>query len=278
MVRRGAALVLTLLVCTGVLLQTSTAMQAPSAAPKFEVVSIKPFVRTGTPIMFPNGWTPFLPGGKFVTPVTTLRQLIGSAYSIPHTDLQIDGLPPWERTDLFSVEATPGDALTDVPREQQRAQVLLMLQSMLADYFRLKIHVEERPADIYELRLTGREPKGMKAAAEGVAKPGLEPGLNAAMGDNNGRMIGNGTAMKGIANGLTVFFGRPVIDKTGVSGYYDFDIHWVNDSPAPSSGLGQVGLSLLITNLRDQLGLRLVSARGPQKFWVVDHVEKPDRN
>src|SRR5947207_3759134 len=117
MVRRGAALVLTLLVCTGVLLQTSTAMQAPSAAPKFEVVSIKPFVRTGTPIMFPNGWTPFLPGGKFVTPVTTLRQLIGSAYSIPHADLQIDGLPPWERTDLFSVEATPGDALTDVPRD-----------------------------------------------------------------------------------------------------------------------------------------------------------------
>ena len=118
----------------------------------------------------------------------------------------------------------------------------------------------------------------MKAAPEGVAKPGLNPGLNAAMGDNDGRMIGNGTTMEGIAAGLTVFLGRPVIDKTGVSGYYDFDIRWVNDSPSPSTGLGQVGLSLLITNLRDQLGLRLASEKGPQKFWVVDHVEKPDRN
>jgi uncharacterized protein (TIGR03435 family) len=153
----------------------------------------------------------------------------------------------------------------------------LMLQSMLADRFSLKVHVEERPADIYELRLDGVL-KGMTPTTEGVAKPGLNPGLSTAIGDSAGRMIGNGTTLQGIADGLAIFLGRPVVDKTGVSGYYKFDIHWIAEraSGAPTApGLGAEGIALLMTELRDQLGLRLVSAKGTQQVWVVDQVEKP---
>src|SRR6202041_1434604 len=109
---------------------------------------------TGTPVMFPNGWTPFLPGGKFITPVTTLGELVATAYHIPQSYLHLDGLPPWDRTDPFRIEATAGDELAGIAAEQQHAQVLLMLQSMLADYFHLQLHVEDRTTDIYELRLT----------------------------------------------------------------------------------------------------------------------------
>lgn len=252
--------------------------QPQTGAPRFEAVSIKPFVSTGRPVMFPNGWTPFLPGGKFTHPVAGLGELIAFAYNIRHPDMQILGLPPWARTSFFSVEATPGDVLKDLPGEQQRAEVLLMLQTMLADRFSLKLHVEERPADIYELRLAGVL-KGMtQTAEEGVAKPGLNPGLNAAMGDSGGRMIGNGTTLQGVADGLTIFVGRPVVDKTGVSGYYNFDIHWTAEraTGAPAApGFGLEGITLLMTEMRDQLGLRLVSAKGTQQVWVVDRAEKP---
>jgi uncharacterized protein (TIGR03435 family) len=252
--------------------------QKPSAdAPRFEVVSVKPVVPGGAPMMFPNGWTPFLPGGKFTHPLVSLRGLIASAYSV-QPGMQIVGLPPWALTSLFSVEATPGDALKDISPAQQHTKVLLMLQTMLADRFALKVHMEERPADIYELRLAGVL-KGMTQTTEGVAKPGLNPGLNAAIGDSTGRMIGNGTTLQGVADGLVMFVGRPVVDKTGVSGYYNFDIHWTAERApgAPAApGLGVEGITLLMTELRDQLGLRLASARGTQQIWVIDQAEKPN--
>jgi uncharacterized protein (TIGR03435 family) len=259
-----------------VAMRTMSSPQQSADARRFEAVSIKPFVSTGTPLMFPNGWTPFLPGGKFTHPVVSLKGLIAYAYSVRHPDMQIVGLPPWAQTSLFSVEATPGEALKDISPERQRGQMLLMLQTMLSDRFSLKIHVEERPADIYELRLAGGL-KGMTQTTEGVAKPGLNPGLNAAIGDSSGQMIGNGATLQGVADGLMTFVGRPVVDKTGVSGYYNFDIHWTTER-APGAptvpGLGAEGITLLMTELRDQLGLRLVSAKGTQQIWVVDQAEK----
>ena len=259
-----------------VAMRTMPSPQQYADARRFEAVSIKPFVSTGTPLMFPNAWTPFLPGGKFTHPVVSLKGLIASAYSVRHPDMQIVGLPPWGLTSLFSVEATPGEALKDISPELQHAQVLLMLQMMLADRFSLKIHVEERPADVYELRLAGVL-KGMTQTTEGVAKPGLNPGLNAAIGDSSGRMIGNGTTLQGVADGLVTFVGRPVVDKTGVSGYYNFDIRWTAERApgAPTAtGLGVEGITLLMAEMRDQLGLRLVSAKGTQPIWVVDQAEK----
>jgi uncharacterized protein (TIGR03435 family) len=176
------------------------------------------------------------------------------------------------------VEATPGDVLANVQPERQHAQVQLMLQAMLADRFQLRVHVEERQVDVYELHLAPGGLKQMTPSDEGVARPGLNPGLNAAVGDNSGRMIGNGASMQRIGAGLSVFLGRLVMDKTGVSGYYNFDIHWTAletpDGP-PSSGLGPAGIALLISELREQLGLRLVSAKSAQPFWVVDRAEKP---
>jgi uncharacterized protein (TIGR03435 family) len=276
MVSKGKSIVI-LALCGPLVMKAAPSRQQSAAAVSFEAVSIKPFVPTGSPIMFPNGWTPFLPGGRFTYPVVSLTRLIELAYTVPHLDTQIVGLPPWAPTSLFSVEATPGDALKDIPPEREHAQVVLMLQTMLADRFSLKIHVEERPADIYELRLAGTL-KGMTQTTEGVAKPGLNPGLNAAISDSGGRMIGNGTTLQGLASWLTIFVGRPVVDKTGVSGYYNFNIHWTAERApgAPATpGLGAEGVTLLMTELRDQLGLRLVSAKGTQQIWVVDHAEKP---
>jgi len=247
--------------------------------PVFEAVSIKPYVSDGKPRLVPNGWAPFLPGGKFTNPSTNLLGLIANAYDISRADVRVVGLPDWAQTSRFSVEAIPGDDFTNVPPEQQRTHVRLMLQSMLADRFQLKIHVEDRQVDVYELHLATGGLKHMTPSEEGVARPGLNAGLNAAMGDSGGRMIGNGASMQKIGEGLGLFLRRLVVDKTGVSGYYNFDIHWTAlETPGagpPSPSLGADGISMLISELREQLGLRVVSGKGSERFWVVDHAEKP---
>ena len=249
------------------------------AVPVFEVVSIKPYVSDGKPRMVPNGWTPFLPGGKFTSPSVSLRGLIASAYGISRPDVRVVGLPTWAEASLFSVEAVPGDDFRKIPQEQQRARVQLMLQAMLAARFQLKVHVEDRQVDVYELYLAPGGLKQMTTSEEGVARPGLNAGLNAAMGDSGGRLIGNGASMQRIGEGLGIFLKRLVVDRTGMSGYYNFDIRWAAlETPGgapPSSGLGPDGISMLISELREQLGLRVVSAKGSERFWVVDRAEKP---
>jgi uncharacterized protein (TIGR03435 family) len=140
--------------------------------------------------MFPSDWTPFLPGGKYRHPAVSLESLIAVAYSIPHADRQIVGLPSWTQDSPYTIEAVAGEDFAQVPLERQHAQVLLMLQALLADRFHLQFHTEERPTETYELRLA---PGGLKNMTPGtpVARAGVYPGvLNATIADSGGRMIG----------------------------------------------------------------------------------------
>jgi uncharacterized protein (TIGR03435 family) len=86
--------------------------------------------------------------------------------------------------------------------------------------------------------------------------------------------------MEGIVFGLSNIVGRQVIDKTGLTGNYDFKLTWTPDemSATPdSSASGDSGPSIFAA-IEDQLGLKLVSAKGPVEVIVVDHIEKPSAN
>jgi len=257
-----------------------TALAGQKASPVFEVVSIKPRISDGKLIVVPNGWTPFLPGGRYRDPSVNLMMLITYAYGVSRPEIRIEGLPAWAASSFYSVEAVPGDEFREVPAQQQHSQVQLMLQAMLADRFQLKLHVEDRQVDVYELHVAPGGLKKMTPSEEGIAKPGLNPGLNAAMGDSGGRMIANGASMRNVADSMGIFLKRLVVDKTGVDGFYNFDIRWTAlktpGSPPPAGGLGADGISMVISELRDQLGLRVVSAKGLEHFWIVDHAEKPN--
>jgi uncharacterized protein (TIGR03435 family) len=121
-----------------------------------------------------------------------------------------------------------------------------------------------------------------KKEVDAPVPPAKEGPVNAAVGDRSGRMIGNEATMAGLASALTLFLKRPVVDQTGLKGYYNFDVHW--SSPAgpgeqpPSPGLGTEGEGLLISNLQSQFGLRITKLAGPVEYWVVDHVEPPTEN
>jgi uncharacterized protein (TIGR03435 family) len=84
--------------------------------------------------------------------------------------------------------------------------------------------------------------------------------------------------MDDLAKTLVVFLGESVVDRTGLNSRYNFDIRW-NEGPAQGGGgLSAEGIDLLVSNVEEQLGLRMSRANGDAKFWVVDHVERPAEN
>lgn len=114
--------------------------------------------------------------------------------------------------------------------------------------------------------------------------PAKEGNVGAATQANGGgHIVGSKSTMSGMARALALLVKRPVIDQTGLTGYYDFDVRW-NGLDAPDGQLHYTEfgsaefVGLLVSTLQSQFGLRLVSTTGPVEYWVVDHVEPPTEN
>jgi uncharacterized protein (TIGR03435 family) len=255
------------------------AQPAAPVAPKFDVVSIRPVPPNPPPVMRDNDFTPVLPRGQYIDSRAGLPEMIAFAYDVKNST-QLVGLPNWAKNESFEVAAKPAQDFPALPPNENRQQVRLMLRSMLADRFHLELHTETRQESVYNLEVAKGGFKIKEVAAP--VPPAKEGPAYAAYGDSGGRIIGNKSTLAGIATTLTIILSRPVIDQTGLKGYYDFDVKWaplrVPDAPPPGSGFGAEGTALLISMLQDQFGLRLAKGNGPVEYWVVDHVEPPTGN
>jgi len=246
---------------------------SPAAdGPAFEVVSIREVPRDAPPLLRDPSFDPFLPGGQFIDPRTTVLFMIMFAFDI-HTDVYLTGLPEWARYQAFSVAAKPPDGFPRLPSDENREQMCAMLREMLASRFQLKLHTETREERTLKLEVPHG---GLKIkAVDPPAPPEKEGFVNMAAGDGGGRMIARKATMASMATALTVILRRPVLDATGLKDYYTFDVKW---SGPGEGGLGVEGLSALMSALEDLFGLRLTSVTAPVKYWVVDHVEHPTPN
>ena len=227
----------------------------------FEVASVKPAntddQRTSIQIE---------PGGRFVASAT-LKALIGFAYDVQDHDIL--GGPGWIDSDLYRIDAKIGITLPQ-PAEPALRE---MLQSLLADRFKLSIHRESRDEAVYELVPVKAGARLKKAATPGP--PSLSNG--------RGRIGGKAADTEMLARMLSGRVGRVVINKTGLKGSYDFDLNWVpvpgeRDDGAIAGKLADPEGPTLFTALQEQLGLRLQSARGPVETLVIDRAQKPDAN
>lgn len=248
------------------------AAQTPA---RFDVVSVKPN-RSGD-----DGirWT--FENGRFTGVNVTLKMLISTAYGQPQQplpDFQIAGGPSWLATDRFDVVAA-GAAAGQLPLE---------LRQLVEDRFEVRAHFEVRDEPVYALvlsrkdgtlgpwmRRTDRDCAAIAAGrVEGERCGGqIFPGTVAARGITMTQVI------SGLAR-LMPDIGRPVIDRTGLTGMYDIDLTWApqpmgNPMPGmPFPPVDQKGPSLF-TALQEQLGLKLDSQRGPVDVLVVDGAEQP---
>lgn len=259
---------------------------APTGAPAraaFEVASIKRnksgdgFITMG-----------MQPGGRLTMINVPVRQLIVRAYGVQ--PYQVLGGPSWITSDRFDITAkAPGDAAPQ--------QMNAMVETLLADRFKLKVRRETRQSDVYRL---------VKARADGKLGEALKPAaVNCDMARGRGPAPGGpmmgpcqfliapgrfqvaGQSMAAFANSLGMQVGRPVLDESGLQGAYDFTLTFMPDPggrgmPAglPPPGAPELppidpNAPALPTALQEQLGLRLEPAKGPVEMIVIDSIDQP---
>jgi uncharacterized protein (TIGR03435 family) len=261
---------LLLLATGGAALAQNSAPAASSAPPPFiyDVVSVKPYKpasESGTTM-----WWRYTKDG-FSAQGIGLTQLMISAYGILTPD-QIEGLPPWADSAEFAIDAKMDDdiaaAYAKLTRPDQKLALQQMMQAMLADRFALKAHHENRERPVYELVLAK---SGSKLSATAGGTPGTF-----SMG--NGMFRGKGVAIDTLVFSLSNQVGRTVVDKTGLTGKYDVDLKWTPDDLQGSEEKSADPGPSIFTAVEEQLGLKLVSAKGPVDTIVIDHIEKPSEN
>jgi uncharacterized protein (TIGR03435 family) len=223
---------------------------------------------------------------QFIAVNTTLYNLIalttgyGCAY-VTSLDL-VTGGPGWIKSDLFDVQAVlpPGS-----PRYTARSPELqAMVRALLEDRFKLTMRREVKERSFYELRLGNEAPK-LKPWKEGdamelngqplnlmVGPPGTYLGMHWAPDPIAGEsfmLVGRNVTTAELANWIARAVNRPVVDQTGLTGKYGFDVEYSKD------GLAR---PMMPAAIRDQLGLRLEDATGPFEVFVIDRVERPSEN
>jgi uncharacterized protein (TIGR03435 family) len=261
--------------------QQNTTASAP--AYKFDTASIKP--NKSDMVSFRPGFTP----DGYRAEDTNVHSLIQQAYYVQ--DYQLSGISDWMDKERYDVEAKMDPSVADALSKLSPAELKLarqqMLQSLLAERFNLKVHRETKDGPVYFLTVGKNGPKLQDA------KTGNVLAVNADGTPARGRMqLGPGsktfawsTSMKSLADSLAGQIARPVLDKTGLTGIYDFTLDWVPDAPPPSSPDAPNGVALpgvpgasLFTALQEQLGLKLEPGKSPIEIIVIDHVERPSGN
>ena len=252
---------------------SSTGMFAQPAAPRpkfdvFEVATIKPVdpdAKAGRYIIMQGPH-------RFVEKAYTLKLLIAAAYDLnPRT---ISGGPGWIESDHYDIVAvTPGEVR---PTHDEQ---MSMLRNLLTDRFKLTFHREEKVFSIYELEVAKNGPK-LKAS---TAPPDDPPALISTVYPQRIVMPARNVTMNDLTRLMQrAILDRPVVDKTGLSGRYDFDLEWAPDETQfggevpPASAEAQA--APLFSAIQQQLGLRLEATRGPVQALVVDKAERPSAN
>lgn len=237
------------------------------AKPSFELATVKPSSPDAR-----GGGSGMDPGGRFTARNSSLKGLMLLAYGLHPR--QIEGGPAWFETDRFDIVAK-----ADTAGAPNRAQVMMMVQKLLADRFSLRFHHEKKELAIYALTVQNSGSK----LTPGTGDPN---GLPTMRGDPHGHLTAGNMTMEEFAMGLQGnVLDRPVIDRTGLSKRFDFTLDWTPDefqasglgakTPAPDSG---ATFPNLFTAVREQLGLKLESTKGAVEILIIDRVEKPSGN
>ena len=239
------------------------------------------------------------PGGRLVVRNSTLKNLIAAAFGMAQIQALIPerilGGPDWIDSERYNIDAKASTEFQFTPGGPPK-DMLLMLRSLLEERFKLVAHRETREMPIFELvvaRKDGRLGPGLHkssidcdamfaAAQNGVPPPPRQPNEPPPCRLMGGpaRTIASGVMMQQLAANLSNHLGRFVIDKTGLTGRFDFNIGWAPDrlpTTAPPPGTPPVDPNgpSLVTALQEQLGLKVQPAKGPVEVLVIDSVEHP---
>jgi uncharacterized protein (TIGR03435 family) len=213
----------------------------------------------------------FIKGNTLDAEHADLNSLVEFAYNLQ--DFQLSGGPPWtthgmlDNSELFQVLAKPAEGQTPTER-----QFRLMLQALLADRFKLQIHHVGKQLPAYDLVLNKGGAKLKESAPDTEAKSMMSSPTRTSLR----LVVARQTIGWLVENQLNIVAGRPVLDKTGLTGSYDFTLQWLQDPTGTNPGTSD--LPPLNTALQEQLGLRLQPTTAAFDTVVIDHADKPSEN
>ncbi len=207
----------------------------------------------------------------------TLRMLLEDAYGM-YEDDRVQGLPAWATEERFDVQAKVGEddaaKLRDMPLAQRRA----MFQALLAERFGLKLHRDTKLADVFALVVGKNGVKFQKAASDDAAHSGMKGFSCLFTKAGLDFFVAKSCTVQDITGTLRSAAGRTVLDETGFTERYDFELHWSPDEVPASYRRERNEGPPLFTAVQQQLGLKLVPAKRPIEFLVVDRVQQPTQN
>jgi uncharacterized protein (TIGR03435 family) len=246
-----------LLLAAGVLLQAARAFGQAAPAPAFEAASIKP---SQDPPGSSSGIT--TTKGRISARNVTLKRCVRGAYGVEEP--RILGGPKWLDEARYNIEARAAGPAGD-------RELMTMLQSLLAERFKLAFHRETRALPGYALVL-GKG--GLRA------KPSA-PDAGSRTSSRWGSIEASGCTMAQLALKLSEVLHLPVADFTAVPGEFDFKLEWTSDNmqaTPPDAVPDAASGPSLFAALQEQLGLKLESRKVPADVLVIDHAEKPSEN
>ena len=230
-------------------------------SPQFEVASVKTN-KTGQR----EGGITAIGGGRFKATNIPFKVLLVTAYDVNFE--QISGGPAWIDSERYDVEAKPDRLATT-------KQIHLMLQKLLAERFGLVLHRETKEMPILAL-----------LPDKGISKIRVHDGPEMDFGIRPGdkcQVVFTGVSMPRFCQFLSIRLSKTVVDKTELAGVYDFELAWAPDEPQRDEGPERLSRpdpsgASIFTAVREQLGLKLVSEKGPVEFLNITHVERPSEN
>lgn len=237
--------------------------QSPvTARPSFEVASVKLNNTEGTGAQH---WGP----QEVYLSRAGLLATIAEAYQTPYTRISA----PKDSTSQ-GVLRTNYDIAATAPRAAPKSELLLMMQSLFEDRFKLAVHHESKSEDVYKLVIAKGSPKLEESTTEGPASGNLIPG---------GYAFKNSEMWRFCAF-LSGRMGRPVVDQTSLAGVYDFSLKLdtlegiASSDPDFKVKLSDWSSSSIFSDIQKELGLRLVPGKSPVDYLVIGHIEKPSEN
>jgi bla regulator protein BlaR1 len=272
----------------------SRAENTVPAIPVYSVTSIKANKSIGTAL---RSSVLFSADGLAIANMK-LQSLLQIAYNVEGS--QISGGPGWLDSARYDIAATvnksAADALGKLGPDQRKLANQRILQALLADQFKLTVHVEAKELPQYVLTVAENGPKLHKATPGDTYPNGIKgPDGHSAAGlhlisGGSGQLVGQGLSMDDLVRQLSVQLSQTVLDKTGLTDNYDFTLHWTPDDNRGATASGQQGDDTtppakssepsisIFTALQEQLGLKLESQTAPVEILVIDHVEAPAEN
>lgn len=257
-----------LLIASGGFAQSTT--PRPSFS-EFEVASIKP-----TPPGAGGRWIRMLSTNEFAAKNHAVKTLIAAAYDL--SPQAILGGPAWVESDHYDIAArTPGGVRPSLDEQMS------MLRKLLADRFGLAVHREPKEMRVYALTVARGGSKLKESTLSPDASPQGPPPLIFVVSPKLVKLPGRYATIAEFASVLQrAALESPVLDRSGLSGRYDFDLEFTPDETVFGGALGKGTDDStepdLFSAIQQQMGLRLEATKGPVQALVIDHVERPSAN